>query len=502
MSKVNLGLALRYYKKKEVQELLVNAAENKEVGMQFEKGFAKRPDVLVYPTDVIEVARRGVTSFHASEELWSNPLDIPKGASKKDLDQLRIGWDLLLDIDCAVVEYSGLCADLVVKFLQYCGCNDVTVKFSGNKGYHIAVPFEAFPKEVNGVPTRLLFPSAAQKIALYVKDNIAEQLAKSILDMEQGDISRVRERVQIEDEKLIYYTKNDMGQRVSKLNVESFLEIDTILISSRHLYRMPYSLHEKSGLMSLPIDPSNILDFKKPMADPEKFMAPLAPFLNRNVESESARRLLVAALDYKIKTPEQFIIEELKEVQKTAMQEIVIENALSQEFFPPCVQKMLQGIDDGKKRCVFAMVNFLGKLGWEKADVQKFILKWNREQNPDPLRDGYIIGQLRYFKKANGLLPPNCDNAGYYTGLGICNPDGLCRKIKNPVNYSIIKWKMHIQQKELQEQQDAKQERKRLREEKNEGKVKKETTPDENQVNDKEESNLTSTSSSEEQHTK
>ena len=42
---------------------------------------------------------------------------------------------------------------------------------------------------------------------------------------------------------------------MSKLDVEKFLEIDTVLISSRHLYRMPYSLHEKSGLVSLPINP-------------------------------------------------------------------------------------------------------------------------------------------------------------------------------------------------------------------------------------------------------
>ncbi len=466
MSKVDLGVALRYYKKKEVQELLVQAAQNKEVGMQFKGGFAKRPDILVYPNDVLEAAKRGVTSFHASEELWNNPLDIPKGATKKQLDEIRIGWDLLLDIDCAVVEYSALCADLVVKFLQFCGVKDISVKFSGNKGFHIAVPFEAFPKEVNGVATYLLFPQAAQKIALYVKVNIEKQLAKKILASEGNDISRVRERVGIEDEKLIHYTKNESGHKVAELNVESFLEIDTILLSSRHLYRMPYSLHEKSGLMSLPIDPNKVLEFRKPMADPDKFMMPLAPFLERNVEGESARRLLAQALDFQIKTPEEHIIEELREEQRVSKQEIVIENALGEEFFPPCVQRILKGLEDGKKRAVFSMINFLGKLGWEKADVQRYLLKWNREQNPDPLREGYIIGQLRYFKKGTGLLPPNCDNPAYYTGLGICSPDGLCKKIKNPVNYSLIKWRMHIENKEREEAAAAKDERRKLREEK------------------------------------
>ncbi len=36
-------------------------------------------------------------------------------------------------------------------------------------------------------------------------------------------------------------------------------------------------------------------------------------------------------------------------------------------------------------------------------------------------------------------MPPNCDNKGYYQDMRICTPDALCRKVKNPVNYSIRK---------------------------------------------------------------
>ena len=32
---------------------------------------------------------------------------------------------------------------------------------------------------------------------------------------------------------------------------------------------MPYSLHEKSGLVSVPVDPKNILQFEKSHAKPE-----------------------------------------------------------------------------------------------------------------------------------------------------------------------------------------------------------------------------------------
>ncbi len=127
---IDLGLALRYYKKKEVQEELVKAAQGKEIGVRFNNKFGKRPDVLVYPQDVLEVVKKGATSFHCSEEIWDNPLDLYTGITKKELNQLRSGWDLILDIDCAIFEYSRICADLVVKFLKYSGVKDVSAKFS------------------------------------------------------------------------------------------------------------------------------------------------------------------------------------------------------------------------------------------------------------------------------------------------------------------------------------------------------------------------------------
>ena len=102
------GTCLRFYKRRDIQEVLIEHAKNKEIGMRFGEIFGKRPDILMYPQDVLELARRGLTSFHASEELWSNPLAISNSTSKKELEELRWGWDLVLDIDCAFIEYSKI----------------------------------------------------------------------------------------------------------------------------------------------------------------------------------------------------------------------------------------------------------------------------------------------------------------------------------------------------------------------------------------------------------
>jgi len=436
------GTCLRFYKRRDIQEAMVQHAKDKEVGVRFGNGFGKRPDILTYPQDVLELAKNGVTSFHASEEIWSNPLAISSDLSRKELEELRKGWDLVLDIDCVVMEYSRICADLVVKFLEYCGVKDFSCKFSGNKGFHLGVPFEAFPKKVGDKETCDLFPDAPRKIAAYITENIKEELARRILAFENNEISRIREKVNLPPEEIVVYE-----QEIPRLQVDKFLEIDTILISSRHLYRMPYSLHEKSGLVSLPIDPQRVMEFEKPLAEPDKILTPMFKFLERDVSGETGRRLLLQALDFEVKLQEE------REEHKT-FEEIQIESPITEDFFPPCIKKILKGMEDGKKRGIFVLMNFLGKVGWSKEEINAYLKKWNKEKNPEPLREVYLNGQMHSFK-AGDKLPPNCDNEGYYKGLNVCEPDGLCQKIKNPVNYTVLRWRQWLRFKEEDEQKNS-----------------------------------------------
>jgi intein/homing endonuclease len=314
------------------------------------------------------------------------------------------------------------------------GSFPVLLHNSGNKGFHIGVPFEAFPKKVGDTLTKDLFPEAPRKIALYVTEHIKEELARRIMEFEGNEFSTVKEKVGLEDEDLILYEKNKQGDQIATLNVDKFLEIDTILISSRHLYRMPYSLHEKSGLVSLPIDPLKVMEFEKPMATPESVLTPMFEFMGREVE-ESARNLLVQALDFEVKLEEE-------RVPSKKFEEIQITSPITEEFFPQCIKKILNGMEDGKKRSVFILMNFLGKLGWEKEDVKQFLYAWNKK-NPEPLRENYILGQLNHFKPGE-KLPPNCDNDGYYKGLGIKCDGPWCPRVKNPVNYTMFRWRRHL----------------------------------------------------------
>ena len=444
------GALLRYYKRKDIQDIMVEHAIDKEVGVRYGDGFGKRPDILKYPKEVIEWVKNGVTSFHVSEEKWSNPLELHSDLNRKQLDEIREGWDLLLDIDCKIFEYSKISAILIIRFLKYCGVKNVSCKFSGGKGFHIGVPFESFPSRIKGLETKSLFPEAPKKIAFYIKENIKEELGKRILELENGDFGKVKKKTGL-DKEIIRYEKNEYGDDVAKLDAEPFLEIDTILIASRHLYRMPYSLHEGSGLASVVIDPDKVAKFEKPMAKPEIVKVNEIKFMDREV-SESGSRLLLQALDFEVNPDEIDYADDIKK----DYEEIKIEGAIKEEFFPPCIKKLLAGVADGRKRGVFILMNFLGKIGWEKKEIEQYILKWNKENNTEPLRNNYITSQLRYFKPGD-KLPPNCNNEGYYKGMGICLPDNLCQKIKNPVNYTIVKWKWRDRGPEKKEEKKQKE---------------------------------------------
>jgi len=85
---IDIGTVLRHYKRKEIQEAMVAAAKDREVAVRYgDKGYGKRPDTLSYPNDVIEFAKQRATSFHVSEEHWSNE----KRRTRRSEDRLGPG---------------------------------------------------------------------------------------------------------------------------------------------------------------------------------------------------------------------------------------------------------------------------------------------------------------------------------------------------------------------------------------------------------------------------
>jgi len=420
---------IAFYSRDDIQKALLEASQDREVAVRYGMGgFGKRPDILQFKGDIVELAKRGATSFHISEERWHDPLQLKTGMTKSQLDANRKGWDLILDIDTPFWEYAKYTAHLLVEALKFCNIKSISVKFSGGKGFHIGVPFEAFPAEANGTQTKNLYPESLRVIAAYLQNLIKDHLSAKIL--QENSLENIAKLSGKNRDELI---KN--GQ----FNPFSIIDIDTILISSRHLFRAPYSLHEKTGLVSVPIEPEQILTFQKENASMNNVKAELK-FLDRSkVTPNEAKDLIIQAFDWHTKNVMQ---QQNKEEKNRAEKSYELPSkAIGKDYFPDCITNILKGnMKDGKKRALFILLNFLRKMGWEYDLIKEEISEWNKK-NPEPLRENYIQSQISWHKRQKQtLLPPNCSNSNYYKDIRICSGNNVCQKFKNPVNFAIKRY--------------------------------------------------------------
>jgi len=393
-----------YYSRQDIQKAICEFSENREVVPRYFEGFGKRPDSLQYPRDIFEMAKKGATSFHCSEELWQDPLKIVTGMSEQQLNELRIGWDLLIDIDSKYIDYSKICTELIINFLRFHGVKNIGIKFSGSKGFHIIVPWKAFPKQINEMKTSDMFPEYPRIITQYIMSATQKELIEKISDLTKPN------------------------KYIKDFQAPKQVMPDIILVSPRHLFRTPYSLHEKTALASVVLSPEEIKDFQLKDADPLK--AKIKDFMPDAEEGE-AKELVMQALDWHKENNLDF-----KDEKKSFDYKPIKLTNLSEKNFPPCVQKILQGIEDGKKRALFILINFFRFIGMEKEELEKRIEDWNKKNKP-PLNQAYIKSQLSWSYKKKPVMPSNCGE--FYQGIGVCLPDALCKLIKNPVNYVVRK---------------------------------------------------------------
>lgn len=420
---------IKYYSRKDVCNEIIRFSKNREVATRFREGsFGKRPDVLHFPQDIISQVRNGAISFHASEERWSNPLKISSELTSREFNELREGWDLILDIDCKDIEFSRVCAELLLDALDYHGLESSSIKFSGGSGFHIGVPFEALSKSTGGKETKDMFPEMPRIVAEYLRSFISSSLTHEILSIE-SDLKKIGERVDKKTEEL--FTETERGK---EFDPYTLIEIDTLLISQRHLIRVPYSLNEKKGLVSISFKKKELKNFTIDWAKPENIKVNNYFLNTEKVNTEDAKQLLVQAWDWKEKKNKDSLdkFKEHKEI-------ITLDGKISEEHFPPCIKKLLLGISDGKKRSLFILLNFLRRINWGWKEIENTIQEWNKK-NSESLKEGYIKSQINWHKKQNtSIPPPNCDASNYYIDINLCTPDNLCKKIKNPLTYSAIK---------------------------------------------------------------
>jgi DNA primase len=381
---VKEGDIVAYYSRDDVAEELTRFAQSREVAGRFADGrYSSRPGTLFYPGDVKRMASTGIVSFHASVELWENPLQLETSE--------RSGWDFLIDLDGDKLEHSRKVAEVLLQLLEAHGIESVHLKFSGRAGFHIFIPWKAFDSSISHG-----FPEIPRAIGRYLEDyvrNLKEDLTKE----------------------------------------ERFgVHIDSIAIASRHLMRMPYSLNEKSWLVSIPVDDPW---FDLENAKPDNVV--MKPFM-LDAKPGEAMSLVDLATDFVKRREKRVRVPRERPKGK-----------VPEEFFAPCIKNILKGLSDGRKRAEFILRAYLSNVGWNWDEIEEFILKWNKKNRP-PVRESYLKGQIRWHRRQKkNVLPPNHESAGFYKDMGVLSPE--CSGFKNPLSYTFRRYRAHLRYAKRQE---------------------------------------------------
>jgi hypothetical protein len=398
----------QYYEQEALKERFLEISEYREIVPTYQNGYGKRPDAINFPGDFDQFVENDAIAFHASVERWKNPLLIDQVS---ELDNLRTNWDLVLDIDCDdSFELAKKTAELVVEELRQHGIKNIYVKFSGNRGFHIGVNGEAFPREIGDEKFSDLYPNLARGIVDYLRHQLEDKIVKEV--RAQG----LEEEMKTDDGPDPYQVsdiENDWGQR--------------------HLFRMPYSLHDGSGLVSLPITPDEISEFEKEDAKIENIDFETG-FLEEAEDGE-ATNLAVQAMDF---------IEERREEKKERRTDKDFErpdDAIPEQYFPPTIKNLLEGLEDGRKRGLFILINFYRCVGYSWNEIESKMWDWN-DRNEEALREAYVKSQLRWHRNRDeDVPPPNYDSNGYYKDMQVYEGDNLEEKVSNPVSYAFRKAK-------------------------------------------------------------
>lgn len=507
-----------YYSNPAILDTLVNFAKDRECVPRYFEGFGKRPDMIQYPSDVIGLVNKGATSLHCSEELWNDPLAINNEMDKEKFDEIRKGWDLLIDIDSPYLDFSTIAAKLLLDELEFYGIRNYGIKFSGSKGWHIIVGWKAFPEKFEGRETKEMFPEWPRAICAYLMEKIKYKFSKqthNISDMSALEIrtnkkaeelttivcpqcgkpvekdtwmtlkcehcfNEIRQKksaiarkrvlrcgnclsiMNIQKEEEFYECKECKISNISKIGNDESKNVkydreavgdvadmdkslhqeftggfDLVLVAPRHLFRMPYSMHEKTSLASIVITKEQLSKFVPRDANP--LTARPINFYPENDPGE-ASKLLKYALEWKKKKDLEREEEDKKyyknysgensDDSKNREYEEIDPKDIREEMYPESIKKILKGLRDGRKRGLFVLITFFRCLNYLPEEINNKIKEWNKT-NPVPLKDGYVKSQIDWhLKQKRKILPPNYENEAFYKDLGVIDKKP---EVKNPL---------------------------------------------------------------------
>ena len=283
----------------------------------------------------------------------------------KNVDESDLYGDFYLDFDDIEnfehARRDALSALSYIKIVFGIPSENLYIYYSGNKGIHIMVPAKTLGiqpiKELNGV-----FKMLATSIKMYTK----------------------------------------------------YKTVDTQVYDNKRLFRIPNTMHEKSGLYKIPITP---LELAKATEEEIKTMAlTQRPLFNIDVLSESSR----AKIEFEkvIERYTQYVKDQERDIKNS-------ERKIS--FVPPCIENILKnGAVQGERNITIAcLASFYKSYGKSLNETIDLIREWN-DKNAYPTGDTELTRTTRSIYTGGKLYGCNT-----LKSLNICSTDCKINKNKN-----------------------------------------------------------------------
>ncbi|MEA3229913.1 MAG: hypothetical protein U9P44_03280, partial [archaeon] len=353
----------QYYLRPEILRHMYSVCSGKEIVPVYNvTQYGKRPSSAPFIDDLKYMVQCGATSFHGSVELWKNPVALSNELNKQEVNTLRTGWDFILDIDCDVdFEYARATALMLIDALEMFGIRNYSVKFSGSRGIHIAVSHNSFPATVNYRPISELYPELSRQIVGFLRAFIRKRLSKKFIEINPEAVKLM---------------KDEDSDELNPYNIADVEENWGV----RHLFRLPYSFNEKTWLVSRPLRKEEISSFKFEDAVPGNVKGDVS-FLDK-WEKDEAETLVMETLDWaegreesqesekSLKNIEREFVGWVKNQGVPEEKKIAISakyrgegfkeykgegfgipsKKIEDKYYPPCIIKILEGVEDGRKR--------------------------------------------------------------------------------------------------------------------------------------------------------
>ncbi|MEM3768945.1 MAG: DNA primase noncatalytic subunit PriX [Nitrososphaerales archaeon] len=338
-----------YYSCQDILDALASQCKNKEVFLKSKDHVSHRP-LKVDSKEELEFLIKKYNleepfGIFSSIELYDDPLSFNR----------RIGWDFVIDLDGDNLDDLKRCITAIIGLLEQFGIKSYKVKFSGRRGFHLIIDGEAFNVFESQDEFINAYPHVPKLIASFIETALKPEQKRGV-------------------------------------NFDDIYQ-------PRRLLRLAYSLHEESGLVSIPLTLEKISIFKPRDARPENIKVSW-DWLNIKPKLGEAWNLLNAISKWvKRLKDSDAAIKILRPLSSKSLKRYEwIENLLNKP------------IDDGRHRILWLiiapyLVNVKG-LSIEKAE--RVALEYLERCNKVKKIEGNLRGLARYYvkyAKGQGLKP-------------------------------------------------------------------------------------------------